>query len=37
MVPSRWIANPSRRAANQYRTNIAPTIPTIAPATTSLG
>jgi hypothetical protein len=37
MLPSRWIANPSRRAANQYRTNIAPTIPTSAPATTSLG
>src|SRR5262245_15768870 len=37
MLPSRWIANPSRRAANQYRTNTVPTIPTIAPATTSLG
>src|SRR5215217_669953 len=37
MLPSRWIANPSRRAANQYRTNIAPTIPISAPATTSLG
>jgi hypothetical protein len=29
--------NPSRRAANQYRTNIAPTTPIKAPATTSLG
>src|SRR6267142_424031 len=37
MVPSRWIANPSRRAANQYRTNITPMTPTSAPATTSLG
>src|SRR5216684_5115975 len=37
IAPSRRIANPRRRAANQYRTNIAPTTPISAPATTSLG
>src|ERR1700722_15432665 len=37
IAPSWAMANPRRRAANQYRTPIAPTTPTSAPATTSLG
>src|SRR6185369_10774499 len=37
IAPSPRMANPRRRAANQYRTNIAPITPINAPATTSLG
>jgi hypothetical protein len=37
IAPSRSMENPSRRAANQYCTNVAPITPIDAPATTSLG
>src|ERR1700722_10753043 len=37
MTPPSPIANPRPRAANQYRTPMAPIIPIVAPATTSLG
>ena len=37
MLPSSWMAKPNRRAANHWRTNIAPKSPIKAPARTSLG